>query len=315
MEKRAGGCLGFLIGTVVLLGALFAWDEFLLKPFKQLGSHDLAWILGDLLSFRSETYEQPAEGWLFLAAATVLSVLFIGLVAKAIKAWLSYMARADAPVSILETTVHVRVLDANMREAEIRRSQKIHANQPKVDAYHYKLSTTYGEIIDKSWKFESYIDDEKVSGEPLIRYMSKSLEVIERFEQALPRNILVTYLPRSIVQPAVRVFGWFSKTIVTRRTVIAMRDEYNTPNPMFQITCVRYPTYNLEIIVDLPESANRPARDFQGFLISDNVVEKIPVIETSSLPPEAGRKVYSIKRKRLTKHQAIRLQWITDDPA
>lgn len=314
MEKRpTKGCVSYILLSLSFLVGAAGWAEFLFKPVKKIlqgEDRDLFWLINDLLSFRSETYDVPVVGYIFLISAAFLIVFAILLISRPVQKFLEYLEVSEAPVSILKTTIELRIMDAMHVRSEVRRNQKIHANRPDVHAYHHTMTVTNGSIENDSWKFESKIDGELITKDPLITVTTKSLEVIERFSRALPTNRIVTYLPNNLVLMAhdSKYLKWFKSLIVTRVTRIGNINEYNGHAPIFQLVAVRYPASNVQLIVNFPSATAPNYDEIQCFLISNNVAESIRVIEDSD-EDDKTRCIYKIEISSLKQQHSLRFQW------
>lgn len=307
-KQRPGGLAYYCIAIAVFSAAIYSWLDFLYKPIPKLAERGLGWTLGDLLfTWRSETYGEPVKGQLFVIAAIVLAIFAIILVSRPYNLFMRYIEESEAPVSILSTNIRIRMEDAGFALATVTRVQKIHANRSDVDAYHYSNTPNHGEIVPGSWSYKSLVGKENLSIAPLTRTVGKKFEVIERFKRPLPTSYRVTYLPSWLVLWLfdLRFRPWFKKVIVTRENAIQIKNEYSVDDPVFQLNCVRYPANHVDIGVDFPKATAPDPDEVQGFIIMDNVVEKIDVFQEG----DRDRVIYGILLPKLKKQQTVRLQW------
>lgn len=314
-KKRPGGCLGFGAITLALIIGFVSWAEFLFKPVARaldFPDRGLWWLFGDLLALRSQTYGTPLLGYLFLLASLLLLVSAILAISRPVRWFLDYLDIAEAPVSILETRIKLRMLDTHHVGSEVHRNQTIHANRSDVHAYHHTMSVNTGTIVSGSWRFESQIDGKVITLDPLIHATSSKLEVIERFLEPLPTSYRVTYLPNNIVLAlnAVKHMRIFNKVLVTRQTWVRNENEYNGPEPIFQLRSVRYPATNVAMSVEFPSSTAPETSEIECFLITENVARSIP-IKNEDIKNGSVR-VYSAEISSLRRDQALRIQWKND---
>lgn len=266
-------------------------------------THDAIDTVVALLQVPTPIYpDVPIGGYLFLAAGVIPLVVLSIWIRQAIEYW----DNARVPLSVLETDVTLSFDAPDMRRAILTRKQFLHANQPDVGAYHSitKVDGKRASIDAKNQVFDAQVGHRSIKGEIIRQGNEKSINVIEIYNESLPRNPLLTILPNQVVHSVYKNFGLFFNVIVKRTTVIHLLDEYNEDEPFYSISSMRYPVTNVRLkFLFHSETAPSP-EDISAFLIKDNLAMRL------ALPPchEGGFTTYEVTVREF-KSATIRVAW------
>ncbi len=266
-------------------------------------THDAVDTFIALLQIPTPIYpDVPIGGYLFLAASVIPLVVLGIWVRQAIEYW----DNARVPLSVLETDVTLSFAEPDMKRAILTRKQFFHANQPDVGAYHSttKVDGEKASIDPNHQVFDAQVGHRSIKGEIIKQGNEKSINVIEIYNESLPRNPLVTILPNQVVHSIYKNFGAFFNVIVKRTTVIHLVDEYNAKEPFYSISSMRYPVTNVKLrFLFHSETAPSP-EDISAFLIKDNLAMRL------ALPPchEGAFTTYEVAVREF-KSATIRVAW------
>lgn len=305
-----GGISRSILKTVGLLVSGAGMLAFVAVPFRAhddpLG--DPGGFLSQLLPFGSSLYGGvPGLSWLFLAILALLLLAAALIVHTLLTGIASYISRSRVGISVLQTELCLEIEDHAMTRARVRREQLFHANRRNVSAYHFEHRATAsgGSIDPASITMTSIIDHDNVTDHLIkSRGIGKQIDTIELFKRPLPTSFFATYLPNSVVLFLHERMKMFRKTIVHRTGEMLYNNEYNIPEPIFQLASVRYPVTNVRMKVVFPEQAAPPADRIDCFLIEENTVKKI----TPARVGDQGRVTYTIDLRSF--YQAkLRIQW------
>ena len=153
-------------------------------------------------------------GWAFL----LVTLIGFVVVLYGLRRFTDYLINSRVGISVLRTSVVVRIEDAKMERATVCREQLSHANQPGITAYRSKqrASAPDGKINLATHDIESHLRGEIITAGRYRNGGERGIELIESFKRPLPRNFLATYLPNSWVLGLFNT-GFFFKGVVVKR--------------------------------------------------------------------------------------------------
>lgn len=226
-----------------------------------------------------------------------VSIIFI---LRPIRAVLKYLDHSESPLSVLRTDI-VLDFNENWSNCELKRVQLLHANKPGLNAYEYNLVSHKGTIEIKSLR--SILNDINVTKKIHDTRRGSVLECIEEYNRTLPFSFWATYLPDYMVYLLFNV-GLFNKTVLKRSIVTIDRDEYNGPNPSFEIHARNYVSH-IEIKLQFPDGFE-PSEGVLAKSIQESTISDKDVIRGY----EDGKQIYEVRCSRLKPGQIVRLTWV-----
>lgn len=306
---KAGGCLRTALAMIGGLAILIGWAEFMFKPVRYYARiHDMSLLesIGDLAQIYSPAFDWPLGGIVWIVSSLLLLYLGAILMMRPIRAALDFIERSEAPISILESTIELKMLDADLKSCRTSRRQLIHANKPEVDAYHYGMTTSHGSVEPSSISISSKINSKNITKEVIKRISGKSVETIEIFNSPLPTSLFATYLPDAVVRFVYSQFNIFKKQIVSRESVVTHSDEYSVATPTYQLAVQRYPASRVSIILNLPANSVCKTSTARAFLVMNQAVREIPVVPRDD---GDGRIRLVVEQSSLRPQQALLITW------
>ncbi|WP_293474820.1 hypothetical protein [Phenylobacterium sp.] len=311
MPQQGGGRWRGPAVVIVALVGLVSWLQFFWQPigfFLSRPNADLAAVLAELLKPTNEIYRDGiAIGYLFLLSLPLVVVVATALVLQTIRRGLRYIEGSEVTISVLETRPTLALDGDDMAKGKVERRQLFHANRRGTSAYHFEHSATAeaGEILLNTNHVASYIDGQKITRELISRGGRKRCEVIETFSRELPTSWLATYMPDGWVLWLYSSKWLFKNIVVSRTAEIANLNEYNTREPVFQITALRYPATHVYLKLTFPESCERHINQPRCFRIKENGVQELDLRREADGP---GRKALEVHVRNLNQ-ESLRIQW------
>lgn len=297
--------------VIVALVGLVSWLQFFWQPigfYLDRPGAGIGDVVAELLKPTNAIYRDGVGiGYLFLLSLPLVAVAAAALLLQTIRRGLRYIESSEVAISVLETRLTLALDGDDMSRGRVERRQLFHANRRGTSAYHFEHSASAeaGEILSDTAQVRSYIDGAKITNELIKRPSRKRCEVIETFKQELPTSWLATYLPNSWVLWLYRA-GWLFKTIVVSRTAsIDNLNEYNTREPVFQVTALRYPATHVYLRLTFPEACERHIGQPRCFRIKENNVEVLDLRPDTDGP---GRKALEVHVRNLNQ-ESLRIQW------
>jgi hypothetical protein len=307
--NRGRGCLANLVASLIIIGVIVSWSDFLFKPLTRtplLEAGGVAAVVGDLLQPVPTTFNWPLAGYVWLISALLLAFVAAIIFFRPVSWVLRYLEASEAPVSILESKITLHFEDAALRICRVDRSQRMHANLPCIEAYHYNQTAIKGTIDEARIHIDSRIDSDRVTKDLIKRASGKSVEVIETFTRPLPTSYWVTYLSDRVVTMLADSLKLFKKVIVTRTMTAYHLDEYDGPAPLFQMTAIRYPVSSITITLDFPVATAPAEGEVGAYLITSHAVQTVSVVPISGA---TGRKIFQATLTSLRYKQTFRVYW------
>ena len=307
--ENAGGCLRIVVTMIGGLAILIGWAEFMFKPvryYARLHNMSLLECLGDLAQIDSPAFDWPLGGIVWIASSLLFLYLAAIFMMRPIRAALDFIERSEAPISILQSTIELKMLDHDLKNCQTSRKQLIHANKNDVDAYHYNIATSYGTVESTSLQISSRINNKNITKEVIKRITGKSVETIEIFESSLPTSIFATYLPDLAVRLAYIHLGLFKRHVVSRESVVSHSDEYSVSAPTYKLAVQRYPASKVCILLNLPAASVCKTATVRAFLVMNQAVQEIPVVPRDD---GDGRVRLVVEQQTLRPQQALLITW------
>lgn len=308
MGNGRGFRIGRLVGLIAFIVALTGWLEVFVPPviyYKSAIPNKPFGIFDTLIHHPDRIYpDHPVFAVIFLATSPIMVLAIVLFISNIIRYTISYLEFAEVGISVVSTKL-VLTIDGDQRQnSTLYREQLFHANRPGTSAYHYSFTTTseHGEMVDNSFEIETTLGGKKITKEVIKDASKRKMDVIEIFDAPLKTSFLATYLPDGLVLFIYNNSTFFHRTVAQRRTSVSHLNEYNSNNPMFQVTAPLYPSSKVELEVSFP-SDNCPAR-VQCFRIKQNDVQEIH-------PPASkigNRRVFKVDVNNLYQEK-LRIQW------
>lgn len=307
--KPVSGCLGTAIMVTGGLAVLIGWAEFMFKPIrfyaKQKNS-SLSEALADLVQINHPAFDWPVASIVWLVASVLLLYLATVLIMRPVRRALDFIERAEAPISILESEIELKMLDSDLNLCRTTRKQLLHANSDGVDAYHYNQTSSHGIFDASSLSISSRLGGINVTANLITRIIGKKLETIEQFSQSLPTNPFATYMPDNWVRFLFRHLNWFRRSVIVRECKITDMGEYSVPTPTYQLTALRYPASNINITISILRKSVCKKETFKAFLVMAQAVRALPVVEHDI---DDDRFAMIVELQSLKQAQSVLITW------
>lgn len=306
MKHKSKDRLVWLAFKIIIgVGLFVSWWQFLWPPVEafrrtsaEIGFWDVVW---QLIQPNNQIYPEPLFGWAFL----LLSVAFAFIVIHLGRKIVAYVDNSRVGISVLSTTMTVEMQDASRSMAVVRREQSFHANRKGITAYKADTATdtSTGRILRNTLTQESHTGNRLITKDLILRGGDSNLEVIERFEEALPTSWLATYLPNNIV--CMLHDGWlFDGVVVERKGEITLQNEFDGNEGVYAINSTKYPISRTKIRVAFVAGAEPKPENVKGFIVKENVVEEVAV----KIAREQTHVFFEVKAPNLHL-ESLRIQW------
>jgi hypothetical protein len=293
-----------IVPFLVWLVGIFAWAEFLAKPFVAQATKDGGnWpsAIADLFKLTPAAFGWPLSGYLFLTITLIASIASVIFVLRPLGYIIHYLEISEEPLSIVHSEYQL-TFNSDRSVCNSDRIQYLHANCPDVNAYHYRMAPFYGTIQIKEIK--SDINGRVITRSREDHSKGNIKEFIEVFSDPLPLSFLITYLPDRFVFWTHKNWGWFKSKIVRRVVNTIEKDEYDKGSPTFEIEA-RYPVSGLKITLRFPEANSPQDSDIIGYFTDEGALRHLQIYSRLN----SGFREFSVEFGRLHYGQKLRISW------
>ena len=249
--------------------------------------------LGNLLD-RLKPFFAPQEYWVF---AQEKAFLLLFAVALLYSLFVTYIFR-HTPISMIRVTAVITLLDNTGTIYKVETRQHLRPNHPGIAAYYSEIAPGPGGSVERKevWcRLENAPNVlERVH---LLGSTRTGWEWLHEFDTCLPYR---WYFPLVPVWIAAKM-----SSIATIRTAeVTFREDPGQEEIYFQLAATRYPTRNIEMILNMEKMVVIKVDDIKATIQRENAMENVPVGQIIGKPHH-----FRVQVKSLDRNEKLRVTW------